>query len=207
VDPRQMPRRSMGPKGRVAMVHALAHIELYAVDLAWDIIARFADDALPRAFIDDWTAVAVEEAMHFRALRERLRQMDAAYGDLPAHSGLWDAAARTHDDLMARLALIPMTLEARGLDTTPAIAQRLRQANDHDTAAILDMIYTDEIKHLAVGIRWFGFLSAQTGQDPRTAYHDILAVRFPSGPKAPFNLEARAAAGMDAGYLRPWLPA
>jgi uncharacterized ferritin-like protein (DUF455 family) len=202
--PREMPRRSAGPKGRVALVHALAHIELNAVDLAWDVIARFGAD-MPRAFCDEWVQVAFEEAEHFEALAARLQALDAAYGDLPAHDGLWGAAARTSDDLAARLVLIPMTLEARGLDTTPQTSERLRAAGDPETAAILDVIYTDEIKHLAVGVRWFEYLCAATGRNPQDEYSTIIAVRFPGGLKPPFNMAARNAAGMDAAYLEPWL--
>lgn len=205
LQPRDMPRRSTGPKGLIALVHALAHIELNAVDLAWDIILRFASPDLPRAFYDDWIGVAAEEAEHYAALAERLKGLDAAYGDLPAHDGLWGAAARTADDLKARLVLIPMTLEARGLDTTPQTTAKLRQAGDAETAAILDVIYTDEIKHLAVGVRWFEFLCAARGDDPHATYRDILNARFPGGLKAPFNMEARAQAGMGEDYLRPWM--
>ena len=200
LEPREMPRRSTGPKGRLAMVHALAHIELNAVDLAWDIIVRFGSD-MPRAFCDDWVDVALEEAEHFAALAARLTELEMAYGDLPAHDGLWGAAMRTADDLAARLALIPMTLEARGLDTTPQTTARLRSSGDAATAAILDTIYADEIKHLAVGVRWFEHLCA----NPQTRYRELIDERFPGGLRAPFNMEARAAAGMGEAYLRPWL--
>ncbi len=205
LEPREMPRRSTGPKGRIALVHALAHIELSAIDLAWDIIARFAVADLPRAFCDDWVDVAAEEAEHYAALAARLGRLDAGYGDLPAHDGLWGAAARTADDLAARLGLIPMTLEARGLDTTPPTVARLRTAGDDDTAAILDVIYADEIKHLAVGVRWFEFLCRRENKNPHAAYRDIIAARFPGGLRPPFNLEARKAAGMSAEYLEPWM--
>lgn len=203
--PRDMPRRSTGPKGLIALVHALAHIELNAVDLAWDIIVRFASSDLPRAFYDDWVDVAQEEAEHYAALAARLKTLGAAYGDLPAHDGLWGAATRTADDLAARLVLIPMTLEARGLDTTPHTNAKLRQTGDADTAAILDVIYIDEIKHLAVGVRWFEYLCKAQGRDPHAAYRDILNARFPGGLKPPFNMEAREKAGMGAEYLKPWM--
>ena len=204
LNPREMPKRSTGPRGRVPLVHALAHIELYAVDLAWDIIARFTDN-LPRTFYDDWVDVAVEEAEHYAALAARLVTLDTAYGALPAHSGLWDAAARTKDDLAARLAVIPMTLEARGLDTTPQTIDRLRAAGDNETAAVLDVIYADEIKHLKIGVRWFEFLCAARGCNPHETYHEIVADKFPGGPKGPFNMGARTQAGMGAEYLDPWL--
>jgi uncharacterized ferritin-like protein (DUF455 family) len=203
--PRHMPRRSTGPKGLTALVHALAHIELNAVDLAWDIIVRFTSDDLPRAFYDDWVGVADEEAEHYAALAARLKELGATYGDLPAHDGLWGAAVKTADDLAARLVLIPMTLEARGLDTTPETTKKLRQTGDEATSAILDVIYADEIKHLAVGVRWFEFLCNARACDPYAAYRDILNARFPGGLKAPFNMEAREQAGMGEEYLRPWM--
>lgn len=206
LEPREMPRRSTGPKGRIALVHALAHIEFNAVDLAWDILARFAAD-LPRAFYDNWVDVAAEEAEHFAALAARLVSLNASYGDLPAHDGLWEAAMRTADDLAARLVVIPMTLEARGLDTTPQTTDRLRAAGDDETAAILDTIYADEIKHLAIGVRWFEFLCAARGEEPHNRYREILDARFPGGLKGPFNLQARGTAGMGEGYLQPWLTA
>ncbi len=203
--PREMPKRSTGPKGRIALVHALAHIELNAVDLAWDIIARFTGDDMPSAFYDDWVTVADEEAKHFEALKTHLHSWNTAYGDLPAHDGLWEAAAVTAEALLARLALIPMTLEARGIDTTPHLVQRLRQAGDEETASILDMIYNDEINHLAVGVRWFEFLCARDQKPPTDQYKYLLERYFRGTPKGPFNIDARTEAGMTANYLAPWL--
>jgi len=204
MSPGAMPKRSTGPKGRIALIHALTHIEFNAIDLAWDIIVRFGAH-MPRAFVDDWVNVAAEEARHFAMLADRLMQCGAAYGDLPAHDGLWLAALSTSDDLAARLVLIPLTLEARGVDITPQTIARLRSAGDVETAAVLDTIYTDEIKHLAAGIRWFEFICAQSNRDPRATYREILATRFTGALKGPFNLPARTTAGMDADYLRPWL--
>jgi len=204
--PRDMPRRSTGPKGRVALVHALAHIELNAVDLAWDIIARFGVN-MPRAFHDDWVDVALEEAEHYAALAMRLLELECSYGDMPAHDGLWGAAIRTADDLAARLVLIPMTLEARGLDTTPQTTEKLRAAGDEATAAVLDTIYFDEIKHLAVGVRWFEHLCALSGSNPHITYKRLIDERFPGGLKPPFNMPARQQAGMSEAYLQPWLTA
>jgi len=201
--PREMPKRSMGPRGRIALVHALAHIELNAVDLAWDIIARFGA-GMPRAFMDDWVEVAVEEAEHYAALAARLLTLDSSYGDLPAHDGLWEVAMRSADDLSARLVLIPMTLEARGLDTTPPTTAKLRASGDAETAAILDVIYADEIKHLAIGVRWFEYLCAAAGKDPHAAYKETIDARFPGGLRPPFNTEARRQGGMGEAYLRPW---
>ena len=156
--PRDMPkRRNFGsPAGRIALLHALAHIELNAIDLAWDLIARFGvvrlgDAGLPRAFFDDWVAVAAEEAEHFCLLSARLASLGSAYGDLPAHDGLWEAAAATAHDLLARLAVVPLVLEARGLDVTPEMIARLERAGDDASAAVLDRIYRDEIGHVAAG--------------------------------------------------------
>jgi uncharacterized ferritin-like protein (DUF455 family) len=197
----EMPKRSTGPKGRMALVHALAHIELNAVDLAWDIIARFAGENLPRGFFDDWIDVAAEEAEHTRDLMTRLGELGLNYGDLPAHDGLWEAAEITADDLLARLALIPLTLEARGLDTTPATCVKLRGNGDEGTAKVLDRIFADEIKHLAIGIRWFEYECARRKLAPHAHYRTLLAERFTGSLKPPFNMEARGKAGMSAAYL------
>ena len=205
LSPHEMPRRSMGPKGRIAFIHALAHIELNAIDLAWDIIARFAHLDLPGSYYNDWVDVAVEEAEHYAALANRLVDLGAAYGDLPAHNGLWDAARGTADDLAARLAIVPMTLEARGLDTTPAAIDRCRAAQDPDTAAVLQQIYDDEIKHVRIGVQWFEYCCAKDGTNPQVRYAALLAERFRGGLKPPFNMPARARAGMDESYLKPWL--
>ncbi|MDX2223014.1 MAG: ferritin-like domain-containing protein [Rhodospirillaceae bacterium] len=199
--PGDMAKRSTGPKGRLALVHALAHIELNAIDLAWDIIARFAHDDLTRAFVDDWVGVAIEEAEHFFELDRLLKDWGGGYGDLPAHDGLWRAAAGTADDLLARLAIIPLTLEARGLDTTPETVARLRAAGEQAVADVLDVIYADEIKHLAVGMRWFDHLCRARGLDPAAAYRATLAARFSGRLKGPFNIPARAAGGMDRSFF------
>lgn len=200
--PRDMPKRSKGGlRGRIALLHALAHIELNAIDLAWDIIARFgpAED-LPRAFHDDWLKVAVDEALHFELLDARLHELGAAYGDLPAHDGLWQAAVRTADDVLDRLALVPMTHEARGLDTTPPTMTRLEANGDPDTVKLLEIIYRDEITHVAAGVRWFRHVCAARGLDPETAYADRLTRLHPGGLKGPFNAEARTEAGMPAAW-------
>ena len=203
--PGEMPKRSTGPKGRLALVHALAHIELNAVDLAWDVVARFGGLNLPRAFLDDWVDVAKEEAEHYAALATHLETLGARYGDLPAHDGLWQAAMVTAHDLAARMAIIPMTLEARGLETTPPTCVKLRQAGAEETAAILDTIYTDEIKHLAVGVRWFEHVCAERGDDPVVTFAKLLKECFIGPLKPPFNMGARTQAGMREDYLKPWL--
>ncbi len=203
--PRDMPRRRAagGVAGRIALLHAVTHIELNAIDLAWDIVARFTDQDLPREFYDDWVGVAAEEAKHFDMLSRRLGALGAAYGDLPAHDGLWEAAEATADDLAARLAVVPLVLEARGLDVTPTMIARLRSAGDDDSAAVLDVIYREEIGHVAKGRRWFGHICARRGIDPEPTYHALVRARYKSTLKPPFNVEAREAAGLTAGFYEP----
>ncbi len=184
----------------MAFIHAIAHIELNAIDLAWDIIARFTNEALPKLFYDDWVQVALDEAEHFNLLSERLSELGGAYGDLPAHNGLWEAAVTTNDDLLARLAIVPMTLEARGLDTTPGAVSKLRQAGDAQSADILQRIGSEEIPHVRAGVRWFETLCEGRGIDPVTSYHEFIRTRFQGSLKPPFNEEARAQAGMTIEY-------
>jgi uncharacterized ferritin-like protein (DUF455 family) len=200
--PRDMPkRRNFGsPAGRVALLHALAHIELNAIDLAWDFVARFGEAGLPRAFFDDWVMVAAEEAEHFRLLSGRLGAFGSAYGDLSAHDGLWEAAAATAHDPLARLAVVPLVLEARGLDVTPEMTARLERAGDHESAAILDRIYHDEIGHVAAGIRWFEWLCVKQGHEPRRMFHILVRRYFKGALKPPFNRGAREEAGFSADY-------
>ncbi len=199
--PRDMPRRSYGAGlGRIALLHALAHIELNAIDLAWDIIGRFTAESLPRAFYDDWLGVAEEEATHFEMLNGLLAASGAAYGDLPAHDGLWQAAEKTADDVLARLAVVPLTLEARGCDTTPATIAKLRRNGDEATAEALTVIARDETGHVAAGMRWFRHVAAGRGIDPKAEYHRLLAERYRGALKAPFNHAARAQAGMPRDW-------
>lgn len=208
--PRDMPkRRGAGTReSRIALLHALAHIELNAIDLAWDIVARFASPKLPREFFDDWVGVADDEARHFLLLSERLAALGAAYGDLPAHDGLWRAASETRHDLLARLAIVPLVLEARGLDVTPGMIARFERMNDPacgdaESAAVLKVIYRDEIRHVAAGRRWFEWECARRGVEPVATWHTLVATHFVGALKAPFNDEARAAAGFRAAYYSP----
>jgi uncharacterized ferritin-like protein (DUF455 family) len=203
--PREMPkRRAFGSRaGRIALLHALAHIELNAIDLGWDIVARFAREGLPLEFLDDWIGVAVEEAGHFELLAARLADFGARYGDLPAHDGLWEAAAATADDLLARLAVVPLVLEARGLDVTPQMAARLERAGDAQSAAILQLIYQQEIGHVAVGLRWFERLCRDRGLSPEQVFRERVRRYFKGDLKPPFNHAARAAAGFSAAYYGP----
>jgi uncharacterized ferritin-like protein (DUF455 family) len=205
---RDMPKRRSGGShaGRVALLHALAHIELNAIDLAWDIIARFAGDDLPRSFCDDWVTVAAEEAEHFALLSSRLGDFGAAYGDLPAHDGLWEAAEGTAHDLLARLAIVPLVLEARGLDVTPDMITRLDRLGDAASAAILRRIYEDEISHVAAGRRWFDFVCGRRNADPVATFHALVRRHFRGGLKRPFNEAARRAAGFAAALYEPLAP-
>ena len=197
-----MPKRKAGPglARRIALLHALAHIELNAIDLAWDLVARFTSRHLPRAFHDDWVEVADQEAAHFELLRARLAELGADYGDLPAHDGLWQAALKTRHDLLARLAIAPLVLEARGLDVTPGMIATLRRHGDEPSAAALEAIYREEIGHVATGKRWFDWLAARRGFDPPVAFRDVVRRHFRGRLKPPFNEAARAEAGLAPSF-------
>ena len=206
--PKAMPKRTYsGLAGRVALVHALAHIELNAIDLACDILYRYyASDSPPRDFLDDWVKVADDEALHFELLSELLVELGATYGELPAHDGLWQAADKTAHDLLARLAIVPLALEARGLDTTPSTVEKLRRGGDARTAEVLDIIYRDEITHVAAGVRWFRHFTEQRGLESAPHYRLMLARYFPGGLMPPFNHAARAEAGMPQEWYEPIQP-
>ena len=199
--PREMPKRHAGGSlgSRISMLHALAHIELNAIDLAWDIIIRFATDQ-PRAFADDWVRVADEESAHFLMLSERLNSLGAAYGDLPAHNGLWEAAAETAHDVLARLAIVPMVLEARGLDVTPSLIGKFEHAGDRESADILRIIYRDEIGHVGIGIRWFESICRIENVDSQATWHGLVKRHFRGKLKPPFNVKARQMSGFDRNY-------
>jgi len=203
--PRDMPKRKAGgsQEKRIALLHALAHIELNAIDLAWDIIARFGAAETPPEFFDDWVKVGEEEAIHFSLLWARLRELGADYGDLPAHDGLWQAAEETAHDLLARLAIVPLVLEARGLDVTPATIVQFRHAGDEQSALILERIYHDEIGHVAAGARWFHHFAEAAGLDPKQAWQDRVRRHFKGTLKPPFNDAARSDAGFDPEFYRP----
>jgi len=203
--PRDLPRRSIGaaPKGRIALLHAIAHIELNAIDLAWDLIARFSGEDLPRAFFDDWVAVADDEARHFTLLAARLATLGAAYGDLPAHDGLWQAASDTRHDLLARLAVVPLVLEARGLDVTPAMIAKLEAAGDDESADTLRVIYHDEIGHVAAGKRWFDWACARAGREPAETWRALVGHYYKGALRPPFNEAARRAAGLTPETYLP----
>lgn len=202
--PSEMPKRRRGGSlaTRTALLHAVAHIELNAIDLAWDIVARFGAQ-MPRAFLDDWVAVGDDEARHFLLIQQRLVELGSYYGALPAHDGLWQAAAETGDDLAARLAIVPMVLEARGLDVTPAMIDRFAAIGDGESAAALEVIYKDEIGHVAAGVRWFDYLCARRGIAPEAYFHQLVGQNFHGRLKPPFNRDARLRAGMAASLYEP----
>ena len=199
--PSQMPRRRKGgsERGRIAMLHALAHIEFVAIDLAVDLVGRFGG-AFPRGFVDDWLGVAADEAMHFALLDRRLRALGSHYGALPAHTGLWEAAAATADDALARLAIVPMVLEARGLDVTPATVDRFRAVGDEASARILSRIYKDEIRHVRAGTVWFGWMCDERGFNVVETWQSLVKSRFRGSLKPPFNDSARRDAGLTQEY-------
>jgi len=202
--PREMPRRRPGTEaGRIALLHAVAHIELNAVDLHWDIIARFADVPMPPGFYDDWVRAADEEAKHFNLLCDCLEAMGSHYGALPAHAGMWRAAEDTATDLMGRLAVVPMVLEARGLDVTPGMIEIFRKAGQADAVAALETIYGEEVGHVAYGSKWFHFLCGRTDTDPKEAFHALVRKYFHGTLKPPFNTEKRAEAGLPPDFYWP----
>ena len=209
VPPNEVPRRRLGSShGRAALLHAVAHIELNAIDLAADMIARFAhhsdisnDDRA--SFITDWITVCHDEARHFGLLQERMAALGVSYGDFPAHNGLWEAALSTKDDFAARLAIAPMVLEARGLDVTPNMIEKLTKVGDIESAKILKTIYNDEISHVATGARWFQTLANHYGKDPESFFHQLVTQYFAGQLKPPFNVQARTLAGLKEGYYMP----
>ncbi len=200
VPAREVPSRPLGsPSGRAALVHAVAHIEFNAINLAWDAVYRFR--GLPRAYYDDWVGVADDEARHFRLLQGRLEELGLAYGDLPAHDGLWQSAVATAHDALARMALVPRVLEARGLDVTPGMIARLRAVGDGRTADLLDVILREEVAHVAAGSRWFRHLCEQSGRDPEGTFLMLVEQESRGAVRGPLNLPARAAAGFSREEL------
>lgn len=200
----RMPKRGRGgsERGRIALLHALAHIEFSAIDLAFDAAGRFGAQ-FPRTFVDDWLSVGADEAMHFAVLDRRLRTLGAGYGTLPAHAGLWEAAAHTAHDAAARLAVVPMVLEARGLDVTPETVARFRAGGDEPSARILNRIYYDEIRHVGFGSKWFGFLCANADLAPAPHWQNLVRIHFRGVVKPPFNDSARARAGLTRDFYAP----
>jgi len=204
LDPRNVPRRRPGsPEGRIAILHAVAHIELNAVDLHWDIVARFTDTPMPLGFYDDWVKSAGEEAKHFNLVCDVLEANGSHYGAMPAHAGMWRAAEDTAADLMGRLAVVPMVLEARGLDVTPNMIALFEKAGDAGAVAALRTIYAEEVGHVAYGSKWFHFLCGRHELDPKDAFHALVRRYFHGPLKPPFNEEKRAEAGLPPDFYWP----
>lgn len=200
VAPGNVPKRRLGTKaGFIALIHAVTHIEFNAINLAWDAVYRFRD--MPQQFYSDWVQVAVEEAYHFELLRQRLNELGHDYGDLPAHSGLWDMAVQTAFDPMVRMALVPRVLEARGLDVTPGIIKRLQQAGDQKTVTILEIILRDEIGHVRIGSHWYKYCCDQRGLDSEQTFHQLIKQHFSGQICGPFYYEARRKAGFTTMEL------
>lgn len=204
LDPRDVPRRRPGsPTGRIALLHAVAHIELNAVDLHWDIIARFTDQPMPLGFYDDWVKSADEECKHFNLICDCLEALGSFYGAMPAHAGMWRAAADTKDDLHGRLAVVPMVLEARGLDVTPGMIDLFRTAGETKAIEALEVIYAEEVAHVAYGSKWFNWICGREGSDPKDMFHALVRRYFHGALKAPFNEEKRADAGLPPDFYWP----
>lgn len=202
--PRDMPRRRPGTQaGRLALLHAVAHIELNAVDLHWDIVARFTDQPMPPGFYDDWVKAADEESKHFNLVSDVLEAHGSHYGALPAHLGMWRAAEDTAHDLHARLAVVPMVLEARGLDVTPGMIEIFERAGDAGAVEALRIIYAEEVSHVAYGSKWFNWLCGRDGLDPRDVFHALVRRHFHGALKPPFNEEKRAEAGIPPDFYWP----
>jgi uncharacterized ferritin-like protein (DUF455 family) len=200
VAPRELPRRSLAnAEGRAALIHAVAHIEFNAINLAWDAVARFR--GLPLDYYRDWVGVAVDEARHFTLLSARLGELGHGYGDFPAHDGLWDMAVRTAGSCLERMALVPRVLEARGLDVTPGMIARLRSARDEATADILEIILREEVAHVAAGSRWFAWCCAEAHADPSATFEALIARHLRGALRGPFNTEARLRAGFTEAEL------
>jgi uncharacterized ferritin-like protein (DUF455 family) len=203
VHPARVPSRGLGSSaGRAALIHAIAHIEFNAINLALDAACRFA--GMPEDYYRDWMQVAVEEALHFSLLVEHLASYGHAYGDFAAHGSLWEMAEKTRGDVLARMALVPRILEARGLDVTPAIQVKLSRHGEARAVEILDIILRDEVGHVAIGNRWYGWLCGQRGLDP-AAHFEALSLRY-DAPKVrpPFNREGRLRGGFTAAELDAW---
>lgn len=203
VSPKTLPRRRLGSKeGHAALMHSIIHIEFNAINLALDALYRFQD--MPKAYYHDWLNVAAEEAYHFQMVREHLFQLGFEYGDFAAHNGLWVSTVETDHDPLVRMALVPRTLEARGLDVTPAMIHKLRAIGDKRGVEILKILLRDEIGHVAVGTRWFRYLCEQRGINPFVTFTDIIKTYFHGNLRGPFNFEARRQAGFSEEEM-DWL--
>lgn len=206
VHPRDLPKRGFGSiEGRAAFIHAVAHIEFNAIDLAWDAVYRFR--GMPAEYYADWVSVANDEARHFTMLRGRLRELGYGYGDFDAHNGLWEMAEKTAGSGLARMALVPRVLEARGLDVTPGMIVKLRSLDDDATADILEVILREEVGHVAAGSRWYRWHCERAGVEPRARFRELLQEYATGVLHKPFNTEARLQAGFDLEELESLLAA
>lgn len=203
VPPRELKQRKLSSaEGRMHLIHAVAHIEFNAINLAWDAVQRFA--GLPEQYYRDWASVAVDEARHFQMLRARLIELGSDYGQHPAHNGLWEMALATRHDPIARMALVPRLLEARGLDVTPGMIERLRAAGDQRSIELLEVILREEVRHVAIGSHWFAWLCQGAGVDPEARFRELIATTARGRVIPPFNIEARLAAGFSHAEVS-WL--
>ena len=201
VDPARVPRRRLGSEeGRAALVHAIAHIEFNAINLALDAAYRFR--GMPEQFYLDWLSVAADEARHYGLLDVRLAAMGRAYGDFPAHNGLWEMAEKTADSCLVRMALVPRVLEARGLDVTPGMIERLAAVGDHDTVAALKVILDEEVRHVEIGTRWFRHCCDLEGVEPMDTFLGLLREHYSGLPRGPFYLEELYQAGFTAEEMK-----
>ena len=200
VDPKSVKHRKLTtPEGRAGLVHAIAHIEFNAINLALDAVYRFRD--MPDQYYHDWLLVAAEESKHFSLLHTRLKNLGHDYGDFPAHNGLWEMAVRTDHDVLTRMALVPRVLEARGLDVTPGMIRRLEQVNDTETIEILEIILQEEIGHVAIGSRWFEYCCLHENVEPKSTFIALLNQYMGGGLRGPLHIEARLEAGFSEEEL------
>ncbi|MEZ5478303.1 MAG: ferritin-like domain-containing protein, partial [Thiolinea sp.] len=200
VDPRKVPRRRLNSEnGRLALLHAVAHIEFNAINLALDAAYRFR--GMPDQYYADWIRVAAEEAYHFSLVRARMAELGGHYGELPAHNGLWEQACKTTDDVMVRMALVPRVLEARGLDVTPGMMERLREVGDEATVAVLEIILRDEIDHVRIGSHWYRYCCEQRGLEPEATFRELLRTVMKAPLRGPFYEAGRLMAGFSAEEL------
>ena len=201
VPPQQVPKRKLATEeGRIALIHAIAHIEFNAINLALDAMIRFQD--MPIEYYQDWMRVAFEEAQHFTMLQKRLQQSGYNYGDFDAHNGLWEMAMKTRDSVIARMALVPRVLEARGLDVTPGMIKRLENFKDFETVEILKIIFEQEIGHVAIGSRWFKYACEQKHLEPEKTFQDLLKEYMSGELRGPFEIDARKKAGFSHAELQ-----
>lgn len=192
--PREVTRRGLSTQeGRAALLHAIAHIELNAINLACDAMQRF--NNMPKQYYLDWASVAIDEARHFQLLQTRLSELGYQYGDFTAHNGLWEMAEKTEHSCLARMALVPRLLEARGLDVTPGMIEKLRQLKDDRSVAVLDVILNEEIRHVAIGTQWFNYCCGQENKNPEIEFIKLLTGMAKGSIRGPYNLPAREQAG------------